>query len=195
MYHISKINSCQTNSGGHMKKILEQYPAEVYISAADLEHANLSEWNRLELHLLNQVAAVLPGQMTAMELIRTVESLQKLSAELLTALGSACEKCDGCNVELFCDLMKGDIRPEVSIPIDILMQSNLDPDCKLTYEIDSETGAVSVVEADHRFDLTDIPRELLDTIRESGICLDDLDEKLKAETIVYGVDRAESFQN
>lgn len=53
-------------------------------------------------------------------------------------------------------------------------------------KVDSETGAVSIVEADHRFDLTDIPANLLDTFRESGICLDDLEEKLKAEKIVYG---------
>ena len=176
-----------------MKKIVEQYPAEVYISAADLEQANLDEWECLELHLQNQIAVVLPGRMTAMELIQTVGSLQKLSAKLVAALAAACEKCDGCNVELICDLMRGEIHPEVSIPADILMQSNLDPDCKLTYEVDSKTGTISVVEADHRFDLTDIPRNLLDTIRESGICLDDLDEKLKAETIVYGVDLAESF--
>ncbi len=49
-----------------MRKVLEQCSAGAYISAADLEHANLSEWKRLELHLLNQAAVVLPGQMTEM---------------------------------------------------------------------------------------------------------------------------------
>ena len=178
-----------------MKKVLEQYPAEVYISAADLEHANLSEWKHLELHLLNQAAVVLPGQMTAMELIRTVESLQKLAAELLAALEAACEKCDGCHVELLCDLMKGEIRPEVSAPIDILMQSNLDPDCKLTYKVDPKSGTVSIVEADYQFDLTDIPTKLLDTIRQSGICLNDLEEKLKEEKIVYGNKEYHAFSD
>ena len=169
-----------------MKKVMERYPAEVFISAADLEHANLNEWERLELHLLNQAAVVIPGQMTVMELIQTAETLQKLADELLAVLGTACEKCDGCNVELLCDPMKGMICPEVSVPIAVLAQSNLDPDCKLTYEVDPETGAVSIVEANHRFDLTDIPAELLDSFRESGICLDDLEEKLKSETVVCG---------
>jgi len=169
-----------------MKKVMKQYPAEVFISAADLECANLNEWERLELHLLNQAAVVIPGQMTVMELIQTAETLQKLAAELLAALGAACEKCDACNVELLCDPMKGKICPEVSVPVAVLAQSNLDPDCKLAYDVDPETGAVSIVEADHRFDLTDIPVNLLDTFRESGICLDDLEEKLKAEKIVYG---------
>ncbi len=177
-----------------MKKVIEQYPAEVYISATDLEHANLSEWESLELHLLNQAAVVLPGQMTVMELIQTVETLQGLAADLLAALGAACEKCDGCQVELLCDLMKGKIHPEVSIPAAVLEQSNLDPDCKLAYEVNPETGAVSIVEAEHRFDLTDIPAYLLDTFRECGICLDDLENKLKEEETVYGTG-TESFSD
>ncbi len=177
-----------------MKKVIEQYPAEVYISATDLEHANLSEWESLELHLLNQAAVVLPGQMTVMELIQTVETLQGLAADLLAALGAACEKCDGCQVEILCDLMKDKIHPEVSIPAAVLEQSNLNPDSKLAYEVNQE-GAVSIVEADYRFDLMDIPADLLDTFRECGICLDDLEDKLKAEEIVYEASRAENFSD
>ncbi len=54
---------------------------------------------------------VLPSQMTVMELIQAVETLQGLAADLLAALGAACEKCDGCQVEILCDLMKDKIHP------------------------------------------------------------------------------------
>ena len=116
-----------------MKKVIEQHQAEVYLSPIDLEHANLNEWENLELHLLNQAAVVIPGQMTAMELIHTAEALQGLAADLLTELGRTCELCDGCQTGVFCALMEGEIRPEVNIPDYVLQEANYDPDYKLTF--------------------------------------------------------------
>ena len=46
-------------------------------------------------------------------------------------------------------------------------------------EVDPENGAIHVVEAGYRYDLTDVPPTLLDTFRECGICLDDLEAKLE----------------
>ena len=169
-----------------MKKIIMNEPNEVFISAANLETANLNEWERLELHLLDQAAVVIPGEMTVMEVVRTAESLQGLASDLLAAIGEACEKCDGCKVELLCNLMKGEIRPEVSIPPEVLAEAGADPDCKLACEVDPKIGAIQVVEADYRYDLTDVPPTLLETFRECGVCLNDLEAKLKEETVVYG---------
>ncbi len=129
---------------------------------------------------------MIPGVMNVMEVIRTADALQGLASDLLAAIGTACEKCDECGVGLLCDLMKGEIRPEVSIPSQVLEEAGVDPDCKLACKVDSESGAICVVEADYRYDLTDIPPTLLDTFRECGICLDDLEEKLKNEEVVYG---------
>ena len=175
-----------------MKKVFLCDPGKVILSAADLENANLNEWERLELHLLDQAAVVIPGVMTVMEIIRTAEALQGLASELLACIGVACEKCDGCQVELLCDLMKGEIRPEVSIPPQVLNEAGMDPDSKLAYEVDSESGEIRVVAADYRYDLSNIPRTLLETFRECGLCLADLDAKVKAEEAVYGVDAAEA---
>lgn len=80
-----------------MKNIIMNEPTEIHISTADIEAANLNEWEWLELHLLDQAAVVIPGKMTVMEIVRTAESLQGLALELLVAIGNACEKCDGCN--------------------------------------------------------------------------------------------------
>ena len=81
--------------------------------------------------------------------------------DLLAAIGEACEKCDGCNVELLCNLMKVAIRPEGSIPPEVLAEAGADPDCKLACEVDPESGAIHAVEADYRYDLTDVPSTLL----------------------------------
>ena len=144
-----------------MKTILEEYPNEVHISAAELERANLTEWERLELHLLDQTAVVIPGQMTVMELLRVTEALQSLTSDLLAALCAACEPCDNCQMDEPCGQMKGAVHPEVEVP-DYL------------------------VEADYHFDLTDIPAPLLDTLRECGVCMSDLEDKLVQEDVVYG---------
>lgn len=178
-----------------MNKFVMNDPSEIHISGADIEVANLNEWQRLELHLLDQAAVVIPGEMTIMEVVRTVESLQGLASDLLAAIGNACEKCDGCNVELLCDLMKGEIRPEVSIPPEMLAEAGTDSDCKMACEVDPESGTIHVVEADYRYDLTDISPNLLNTFRECGICLDDLETKLKEEAVVYGAEVNESFSD
>ena len=178
-----------------MKKFVMNESGEVHIPAVDLEAANRNEWERLELHLLDQAAVVILGEMTVMEVIRTAESLQELASDLMAAIGEACEKCDGCNVELLCNLMKGEICPEVSIPSEVLAEAGADPDCKLACEVDPESGTIHVAEADYRYDLTDVTPALLDTFRECGICLNDLEAKLKEEAVVYGAKATESFSD
>ena len=175
-----------------MKTILEEYPNEVRISAAELERANLAEWARLELHLLDQTAVVIPGQMTVMELLRTVEALQSLASDLLAALCAACEQCNNCEMDEPCDQMKGEVHSEVSVPGYLLEELGLEPDTKLAYEADPESGAIHIVEADYRFDLTDIPAPFLDTLRECGVCMGDLEDKLVQEDVVYGTTETEN---
>ena len=175
-----------------MKTILEEYPNEVRISAAELERANLAEWARLELHLLDQTAVVIPGQMTVMELLRTVEALQSLASDLLAALCAACEQCNNCEMDEPCDQMKGEVYSEVSVPGHLLEELGLESDTKLAYEADPESGAIHIVEADYRFDLTDIPAPFLDTLRECGVCMSDLEGKLVREDVVYGAVETEN---
>ena len=159
-----------------MKTILEEYLNEVHISTAELERANLTEWERLELHLLDQTAVVIPGQMTVMELLRTVEALQSLASDLLAALCAACEQCNNCEMDEPCDQMKGEVHSEVSVPGYLL----------------EESGAIHIVEADYRFDLTDIPAPFLDTLRKCGVCMGDLEDKLVQEDVVYGTTETEN---
>ena len=65
-----------------MKQCTIANQTEVRIAAT----ANLSEWERLELHLLAQAAVVIPGRMTVMEVLRVTEALQSLTSDLLSAI-------------------------------------------------------------------------------------------------------------
>ena len=172
-------------------KIIEKYSVEtneIHISAAELENANLSEWERLELHLLDQAAVVIPGHMTVMELIRVADALQGLASDLLSAIGEACESCDNCQIEAPCQLMTEPIQPEVSVPGYALKDAGLDENCKLTCSAALGSGVIQVTEADYRYDLTDLRPNLLDMFRECGICMRDLEDKLMQESVVYGDD-------
>lgn len=175
-----------------MKQCTMENQTEVRITAENLETANLSEWERLELHLLDQAVVVIPGHMTVMELIRVMEALQELASNLLSALVGACDRCDNCQMDKPCKLMAGPILPKVSIPSCVLEEAGLALDCKLVCTAEQGRGEVRIVEADHRFDLTDLSPDLVDILRECKVCLADLEEKLIPEEIIYGSDAAKS---
>ena len=165
---------------------VEKLSSEIHISAAELENANLSEWERLELHLLDQAAVVIPGQMTVMDLIHVADALQGLASDLLSAIGEACESCDNCQMDAPCQLMTEPIQPEISVPGYALADAGLDENCKLACSTERGSGEIRVTQADYRYDLTDLRPDLLDMFRECGICMRDLEDKLTQETVVYG---------
>ena len=79
-----------------MKQRCSEQNHEIAIPAEDLEEAGLAGFDRLELHLLDQAAVVIPGEMTAGELIGVSASLLKLASELIDNLLGACSDCDNC---------------------------------------------------------------------------------------------------
>lgn len=90
---------------GKMKQRLFEQKNEITIPAADLEQANLMGFDRLELHLLDQAAVVIPGEMTARELIEVGESLLKLTFSLVDVLLESCSDCDNCGQQKPCAFM------------------------------------------------------------------------------------------
>ena len=90
-----------------MKQRLFEQKNEITIPAADLERANLMGFDCLELHLLDQAAVVIPGEMTARELIEVSESLLKLTFSLVDVLLESCSDCDDCGQQEPCALVTG----------------------------------------------------------------------------------------
>ena len=111
-----------------MKCILFPGNQEIRIDAANLEEANLSEYNCLELHLLDSAAVVIPGEMTGKELLQASQSLQRLASELLMVIVKACAPCDSCGREDPCELMTDTIMPDVAVPYEELIEAGIDPD-------------------------------------------------------------------
>ena len=95
-----------------MQKIEAIEPREVLITETNLEQANLSDFERLEVNLLNYAAVLLPGETTAMELIQASEALSQFAAHPPSAVTQTYPWCDCCGMKEPCDLMTNEINPK-----------------------------------------------------------------------------------
>lgn len=143
-----------------MKQKLFEQKKWITVSAEDLDQANLTGFDRLELHLLNQAVVIFPGEMTASELIEVSDSLLKLAAELVDGLLKSCTDCDSCGQQEPCALMAG-------------KSGNEDYGTALS----EESADISL--------FTQISPELQKMLREHRICLLNLEEKMQTGAWVY----------
>ena len=154
----------------------------VNIPKAGLKLSGLSGTERLELHTLNRAAVLLKPEMTAIELLATVKSLDKLSGDLLSVLAISCEKCVGCEDECPFSQENRDIR----LPKYLLEAAEIPVDASLCAEPDPDTGRIIVSELEPQYDLSRVPEELLDALFECDVCLGSLSELLGSGEVVYG---------
>lgn len=165
-----------------MKFVKGTGAAGVTIPKAAIKLSGLGGAQRLELHTLDSAAVLLKQEMTAMELLTVVNSLDRLSGDLLAALAVACEKCVGCEDDCPFSQESRDIR----LPKYLLDAAEIPEGAKLCAEPDPDGGRiiVSTLEAEH--DLDDVPEELLDALLECGVCLGSLSELLSSSEVIYG---------
>ena len=157
---------------------------EVTIRAENLERSNLTVSDRLELHCLDYAVVLILGEMTAMELISASEALQKLAAELLNVLLEACSACDNCGQEEPCELMCENAMSEEtdSKGEEPFGASSTGEFTDITDPLDFEDQPTDF---DDGYALSDISPDMLKLLRESGVCMLNLEEKLQDDFIVY----------
>lgn len=140
----------------------------------------------LELHTLPNAAVLISGEMEAMELIRTAESLNELASKLLLQLARACGPCNHLDDDAPCPALCGAEAPDILVPAWARDEADIPRDAKLTCEVDEDSGEIRVTEADYEYDLTDVPLRILEFLGDNGVCLAALEECLMDERIVYG---------
>ena len=140
-----------------MKQRSSEQNHEIVIPAEDLEEAGLAGFDRLELHLLDQAAVVIPGEMTARELIGVSAPLLKLASELIDNLLGACSDCDNCGGQGPCSLVADGL-----------------PEGREEAEVSGE-----------ELELFKLPPEIQRLLREHKVCLLNLEEKLQNGDWVY----------
>ena len=149
----------------------------------------LSEFERgemVEICALPDAVVVLKREMTAMELIRAVESLQRLAMELNRHLARVCGPCEDCNGSGGEDCPADPSRTATVIPDEVRKEVHIPADAKLCAWPGDKPGTVTVEQADYRYDLTDVPEWELSALAMMGVCLGNLEERLMAEDVVYG---------
>ena len=144
----------------------------------------------LEAHTMKGATVIISGEMEAMELIQTVDSLQKLYRKLLEHLIAACGKCSNCNhgESSFDDCPNVEFlgEPRVKVPEWALDEADIPSDAKLSCYIDKENGEIRVVPVELDFDVDDIPPYVKSLLSITGTCVGAFEEMLVDGRIIYG---------
>ena len=112
------------------------------------------------------------------------------SAQLLHYLSEVCGPCEDCDKD---SCPYNDFEEEAVQVNEYLREAAGIPDgAKLCAEVDEEAHTITVLAAEHRYDLRDLPADLLETFMVVGACLGRLEEHLIAEDTVYGGTTASS---
>lgn len=164
-----------------MKFLKETTGKSLRILPAELKLAGFPENTEAETHLLNDVIVVLKRRMTGMELIRAARQLHELSVELNVQLAKACGFCHDC--AQVCPFEELD--EEICLPGYLREEAGIDEGAKLCAYVNEEENSVTIAQADHEYDLRDVPPEVLDMFLDTGLCLGELDELLIKGDIVY----------
>lgn len=137
--------------------------------------------NEFEIRNTKGLIVGMKANMTVMELIKTAEKLKELSEELIVHLAEICGSCDDCS---YCQEYED--YDEIIVPDYLLEEAGIPIDSKLCAYTEEDSGEITIVEADYDYDISDIPKFVIDIFEESGICIKELEERLIMEDIVYG---------
>ena len=132
----------------------------------------------LDIHGKEQAIVIMKKEMTAMELLNTIQSLKDLASDLLIHLAKVCGPCERC--EGGCPCMEEE--PRIRLPEDLLKQAGIPQNARL----DAMVGDGEVILAEtESFDLRDVSQEMKELFRQTNICLDELDGLLAGGSVVY----------
>ncbi len=167
-----------------MKFIKEITPKGLLLPVTAARLAGFNAGDKVEYHTLDGAMLVLKGRMSAPELLAVVQQLTSTSAQLLHYLSEVCGPCEDCDKD---SCPYNDFEEEAVQVNEYLREAAGIPDgAKLCAEVDEEAHTITVLAAEHRYDLRDLPADLLETFMAVGACLGRLEEHLIAEDTVYG---------
>ena len=134
-------------------------------------------------------------KMTAMNLVNAITTFSELGADLTAKLAKACGFCDNCgdigkstpaSWAAECDLCAEllDTKYDIRVPDYLREEAGINSKAKLSAETDEESGEIILSEAGYDYDISDVPPELLEVFRSTGVCLGALDEAMRLERVI-----------
>lgn len=158
----------------HQKNVTFSIPADM------VGESGFAPDCEITIHTGENLLAVVPQEMTAIQLVRALSSLTAVSCELIHVLRAACGECgdcqDGCPFE-------DAPEPDAELSQDVREELGIPQGHKLRVEVCGDVAHVS--DAGYEHDITDVPTALLEALALGGICLGRLDELLISGEVIY----------
>ena len=141
----------------------------------------IGDVGKLEATTIKNGLVFMKSEMTAMEVVETLKGLKQVVEELYFTLADAHSNCECCD----CPAETED-AVSIKLPQFILEDAGIPKDAKLCAYTDEGSGEVTVIEAEYKHDLSDVPKDILQMLKAMGVCMTSLNNRLMSEEIIYG---------
>ncbi|HEX3027915.1 MAG TPA: hypothetical protein VHT34_01095 [Clostridia bacterium] len=162
-----------------MEKTKQKVKGFLCLPITELVEKKIGDVGKLEATTIKNGLVLLKSEMTAIEVVETLQGLKEVVEELYITLAGTpgiCQCCD-CQTE---DAVS------IRLPEFILEDAGIPKDAKLCAYTSEDSGEVTVVEAEYKHDLSDVPKDILQILKEMGVCMAGLNNRLMSDEIIYG---------
>lgn len=143
-----------------------------------IEKAALGD--NVKLVATDHLIVLTKAKMTAMDMVKTIDSLSTLLYSLVDALAECCGECDDCG---HCE----DLDFEgIHLPDEVLEIAGIPEGTKLNAFVEEDAGIIHIEPSEYDHDISDVPPHLLELFSNYGICLGELDALLVKGELLHG---------
>lgn len=164
-----------------MKNMKEKVKGFLCLPITESTEKKVGEAKRLEATVIQNGLVLMKSRMTAMDVLETLEGLEDVIDALYFTLAKAAGVCgeQDCHSET-------EDAVGIKLPDFILEDAGISKDAKLCAYTNEGSGEVTVMEAEYKHDLSNVPKDTLHILKAMGVCLSGLNECLVSEAIIYG---------
>ena len=143
-----------------------------------LENANLGD--NVRLLATENIVTLTKGKMTAIDVIKDIDSLTGILQSYVEELAECCGDCDDCG---HCENMDFE---GIHLPEDLLKTAGIPEGSKLNAFVEEGCEVIHIEPAQYDYDISDVPPHLLRLFSSYGICLGELDALLVRGDVLNG---------
>ena len=165
---------------------------EIVIPAEAVELSHIPPGERITVHIGENALAVLPEQLTAMQMVNAIDLFIGLNTELLSAIKAACGTCEERRGQGLCPSghledpeqcpLKRMVGHGVTVDAGARAEAGIPRDAKLEVFVDE--GEMLVTAADYEHDITDVPENVRELLSLLGVCPGHLDDLIQGGEVI-----------
>lgn len=164
-----------------MNQSKESVKGVLCLPITEAAEKKIGQVEALEATVIQNGLVMMKSQMTVVDVLKTLEGLEGVMVSLYLTLAKAAGVCK----EQSC-YQETEEAVNIKLPEFILEEAGIPKDAKLCAYANEGSGEVIVMEADYKYDLSDVPSEILKILKTMNVCLPRLNECMMSEIIIYG---------